>query len=470
MSLLSVFNNARSSLSVTSQQSALIARNVANADDPTATRKYANQISEKPGAVKILSIAQSSDPALYRTMVKAQASHATNETMAKALDRVRDVIGDVDAPTSPSAKIAALKGTLTDLAASPENTKLQRAAIDAAHDMASSLNNATKAVQTMRTDANTELAQGADRLNTLLGDLETVNNKVVGGTVSGKDVTDEIDQRDRLVSEISSLVGVSTRYRANNDLVLSTDSGIVMFETRARSVEFANPSNFNPAIPLDPATPLPAAPELKIDGVSIGTGSSMAVRDGSLVAAIRIRDEVGVEMQRQFNQISSTLAGKTFAEDGAASLFELSANGFVSVAASVDYRVGGDPTKLRDGNINPGSTALPGAGEAGYATRLNELIDRFSDVHTLANGESGTLSDLAAGSMSWFEGKRAEARDGASYQSIMVSRARETLSNETGVNLDEEMSRLMELERSYQAASKLIQTVGDLLDRLLAIR
>ncbi|MEN3792122.1 flagellar hook-associated protein FlgK [Fulvimarina sp. MAC3] len=470
MSLLSVLNSARSSFSVTSQQSALVARNVANSADPTATRKFGNQSYERVGAVDIRSISQSSDPALYRSLISAQASQGTNQTLADALDRVRDVIGDVDAPTSPSASIAALKDALTDLAGSPESSHLQRAAVDAARTVTTNINNATKSVQDMRGDADRQLEAGAKRLNELLANLETLNAKVVSGTEAGADVTDDVDQRDRIVSEISDYVGVSVRFRANNDLVLSTDSGIVMFETTPRSVEFARTPSFDPSIRLDSAVPAKRPGEFKIDGVSIGADSTMTVREGTLVAALKLRDEIGVQFQDRLDDTANTLINETFAENGAPGLFERAGPATISIAASVDYRLPtGDPARLRDGGIN-GSASFNAAGDAGFSDRLNQLVARFSDQHTFATGEIGTIAMFTAGSMARFEDIRATASEDASYQSVMVARTRDALSNKTGINLDDEMSHLLELERTYQASTKLVQTVGDLLDGLLAVR
>ncbi|RFC63007.1 flagellar hook-associated protein FlgK [Fulvimarina endophytica] len=478
MSLLSAFNNARSSLAVTSQQSAVVSRNMANASDPTATRKFANQVYDRNGAVDILSVSQSSDPALYRSMINGQAAVGTNETVATALDRVRQIIGDVDAQTSPSASIAAMKNALTDLAASPENAHYQRAAVDAARDLALNLNNATDAIQTMRKDADTELANGAKRLNQLLGDLETLNAKVVSGTVGGKDVTDEMDQRDRIVAEISGYVGVNVRVRANNDLVLSTDSGIVMFENRARSVEFTPTQAFDPEKRAGGAKGAPG--EFKIDGISIGGSSSMAVREGSLVAALKLRDDIGNEFQDRIDQIGTTLVEHTFAEQKTAAdgtvttvpgLFERTGPGTISISQRVDYRLpGGDAARIRDGGIADATYTYNTDGESGFSGRINELVARFDDNLTFANGEVGRLSDFSSGSMAWFEGVRGTARENASYQTTMVARAREVLSSTTGINIEEEMTHLLDLERSYQASSKLIQTVNSMFDSLLAIR
>ena len=49
-----------------------------------------------------------------------------------------------------------------------------------------------------------------------------------------------------------------------------------------------------------------------------------------------------------------------------------------------------------------------------------------------------------------------------------AERASEALSNATGVNLDEEMTLLLEIERSYQASTKLIATIDNMFEALLS--
>ena len=487
MSLLSVLSNARSSLSVTSQQTAVVSRNVANAQDPSATRKYANSIYTRPGAVEIRSISQSSDPALYRTLINAQSSLGTNETIADALDRLRDVIGDVDSPTSPSSSLAALKDALTDLAASPESAQLQRAAVDKAKAMTASLNTASDAVQAMRKDADTELKQSADAMRKLLSDLESVNNGVVVGTRSGNDVTDLVDRRDQIVAEISKYVGVSVRSRGDNDIILTTDSGIVMFDKMPRSIEFSPTSSFDPSIRMDNATAARRPGAFKIDGVDISANGSMPVRSGSLQGLLQVRDEMGPEFQEKLDMMARGLVTQ-FTESGGPGLFQ-SASGTdpitarsIMVAARVDYAVGGDAKLLRDGAVNAASTSPNTAGDSGYSQWLNTLVGKVTsplDLRpydwssatpgTFGTGQNSSLVDFSAASIAWLEGKRSDATEGSSYQKIMVARAQETLSNSTGINLDEEMTRLLDLERSFQASTKLIATVGEMLDQLINI-
>jgi flagellar hook-associated protein 1 FlgK len=47
-------------------------------------------------------------------------------------------------------------------------------------------------------------------------------------------------------------------------------------------------------------------------------------------------------------------------------------------------------------------------------------------------------------------------------------RTSEALSNETGVNIDEEMALLLDLEHSYEASARLIRAVDEMLSALLS--
>ena len=54
------------------------------------------------------------------------------------------------------------------------------------------------------------------------------------------------------------------------------------------------------------------------------------------------------------------------------------------------------------------------------------------------------------------------------YREMVLERTSDALSKATGVNLDEEMTLMLELERTYQASSKLISTIDSMLGSLLA--
>ena len=150
--------------------------------------------------------------------------------------------------------------------------------------------------------------------------------------------------------------------------------------------------------------------------------------------------------------------------------------GSIKVNANVDPAQGGDASRLRDGGIsNPGNPAYVynTTGASGYSDRLNQIIDALGQQQsfdsTAGAGSNLTVSDYAASSVSWLQAARKAATDNSDYSSTLLSRSTDALSSSTGVNLDEEMTMLLDLERSYQASSKIVATINDMYGALLAV-
>jgi flagellar hook-associated protein 1 len=81
---------------------------------------------------------------------------------------------------------------------------------------------------------------------------------------------------------------------------------------------------------------------------------------------------------------------------------------------------------------------------------------------------SASVTNYASASGAWLQEARKLANDNSEYSDTLLQRSSEALSNETGVNIDEEMTSLLELERAYQASSRLITTIDNMLKTLLA--
>jgi flagellar hook-associated protein 1 FlgK len=69
--------------------------------------------------------------------------------------------------------------------------------------------------------------------------------------------------------------------------------------------------------------------------------------------------------------------------------------------------------------------------------------------------------------ISSFEAARKDASDAADNKNALMTRTQQALSNSTGVNIDEEMSMMLDLEHSYQASARMISTVDNMLSALM---
>ena len=146
--------------------------------------------------------------------------------------------------------------------------------------------------------------------------------------------------------------------------------------------------------------------------------------------------------------------------------------GTIRVNPAVDPAQGGDASLLRDGAIsgNPAYDYNPSGGSA-FSGRLQEFLDGLGADRSFDGaaqaGTSATVGGYAASSIAWLQQSRKSASDDADYSDTLQENVSEALSKETGVSLDEEMTRLLELERSYQASSRLISTIDNMLSTLL---
>ena len=58
------------------------------------------------------------------------------------------------------------------------------------------------------------MAISVAKINSLLKQFDTLNTAIVRGTVGGADITDYLDQRDNVLSQLSQEVGITVQSSA----------------------------------------------------------------------------------------------------------------------------------------------------------------------------------------------------------------------------------------------------------------
>jgi flagellar hook-associated protein 1 FlgK len=167
-----------------------------------------------------------------------------------------------------------------------------------------------------------------------------------------------------------------------------------------------------------------------------------------------------------------------FTTPGATSLPSMSATtglaAAIEVNPNVDPSQGGNVTLLRDGGISdPGNPAYTynTTGSASYTGRLQQLVTAISATQSFdpsaGLGGSTGLSDYANASVSWLQGENQTASNASTYQNALASQATSALSNATGVNLDTQLTNMLNLENTYASTAKLLTTVNTMFSALL---
>jgi flagellar hook-associated protein 1 FlgK len=299
------------------------------------------------------------------------------------------------------------------------------------------------------------------------------------GTIAGRDVSDSFDKREALLQQISEYVPISTIGRANNDMVITTTSGATLFETLPREVTFEPTTGYSAGS---------TGNQVYVDGVPlpVGTGGDTN-SSGKLAGLIQLRDQVAPMLQAQLDEVARGMI-EAFAETdqsggggpALAGLFSWSggpalptggtlSNGLASriiINPAMDSTAGGNASVLRDGGANGANYVANTSNGASYADLLIAYQARLDQPIAFdpAAGAGATASVMgySTNSISWLESVRKKADGAQLAKEALVVRTSEALSNATGVNMDQEMSLLLELEHSYQASTRLIQAVDEM--------
>ena len=484
MSLSVALNTARQALQTTATQIAVSGSNIANADDPTKSRKIATATVDASGSSQIRTITRATNDSILTQYLSANSRSAGSQALLDGLNRLQDTVGDTADSTSPAAKIAALSTALQAYANQPSDASLGQAAVTAAQSVASALNSASQTATAVRNDADSAMASSVDQLNSLLAQFQTLNTRVVNETHAGADTTDALDQRDAVLDQISQQIGVTVMRRDGGDMAIYTDSGVVLFDKTARTVSMTATSTLPAGTTGNPVL---------VDGVPVtGANAPMPISSGTLAGLATLRDETAPTYQAQLDEMARGLV-ESFAETdqsgggGAdlAGLFTWSggpavpASGTLSsgiastlqVNSAVVSSQGGSTARLRDGGINGASYKYNTTGAASFSDRLTGLIGSLDAPLSFSTASgldaSASLTDFAASSVGWLENQRQSASNTADYQSTLLTKVKTSLSNAVGINLDDEYAQQLQLEQSYQASSKLINVINDMFKTLL---
>ena len=511
MSLSAAFNIISSSFAANAAQTAVVSNNVSNVNTAGYSREVANLAAIPHGGVDVASVTRAANAALQEQVSTSTAQAAYQQAISNGLTTLAATVDDSATASStsganqngasPSAMLANLQSALTTYEDSPTSTSAANAAVTAAQKLVQSLNAGDAAVNQVREQADQDMASSVSTVNSLLSHFQTANDAVVSGLAAGGNVAGDQDTRDSVLTQLAQQIGgVTTSTNANGSMSIYTDSGVLLFQDTARTVSFTPTASYadgvsGNAVTVDTYDNSGNA----IESIPItGPNSTSAIQSGALAGYADLRDNVAPQYDAQLDQIAWGLVS-AFAEtvqigssgtSPTPGLFTMKgatngvtsvplASGATGLAATIEVNSSAvnNPNLLRDGGIAGANYTYNTSGDASYTTRLQALVaatqstqafdDTAAQVGTEQDPYSDALPDYANASVSWLQSENQQASNAADYQNALATQAASALSNATGVNLDAEMTNMLNLENTYASSAKLLTTVNAMFSALL---
>ena len=482
MNLTSALQIAQSSLFNVSQKTSIVSRNITDADNEDYTRRQG--VHDTAAAGSRLTVQRASvDTQLSEANLLALSEAEAQSLISTRFDRLNIDLNGPNGELSLSQLMTSLHQDMQLYSADPSNTMLAQSAVVNAKSIVSSLHNQSQTLNEYRHAIDADISREVDALNKLVQEFHEVNTDVVYGTETGRDVLDARDRRDALLKDISKIVPINQVRRGSDDLILVTKDGATLYESVPRVVSFVPTAIYNSGTAGNP---------IQIDGVPVkaGEGANTSAA-GSLSALMQMRDGNVETMHTQLDEFARGLISvfaetdQTGGSPDLTGLFSWSGSpavppvgtrivglaGEISVSAAFDPDQGGSPSLLRDGGANGAAYVHNTEGGESYSNHLISLVQSMDVRSSFDNqtGISGLMSILTFANQTtgWIDGQRSDASQAALTKSALSIRLTEKISNKSGVNIDEEMTLLLQLEKSYEASARLIATVNEMFDTLL---
>lgn len=298
MSLTSILTSTGAALTTAQYQIAIAQTNVANADDASYSRKTVSTTATTATlAVSSATVTRAADAYLAKAVDKTAAAAGRDAVIDTYLQSYDASLGSVDGGDDVSSLLTAFQTALTNLASS-STASTKASAVSAATSLASSIKSLSGEIQSLRSQANLEIAETVDTINGTLDTIKALNDEIVSTTAAGGDVSDLEDRRAAAVTTLSSLMGVTTYKTSDNRVMIYADGGEQLLGASAAKLAYDASSS------LSAGATYPGA----IAGVTVnGKDITTSLTSGKLGGLVSLRDDVLVGEQDALDQLASTL-------------------------------------------------------------------------------------------------------------------------------------------------------------------
>ncbi len=464
MSLSSAINSSASGLRVTGKWAEITSMNIANVTTEGYGRKTLEITSGSGTGLRVTGVEREVDDAISRLHRQNIGRAERQEATVRGLSPYMSTLGGPDSPFSLTSQIGRFHGEMSLLAADPGNEGLLRAAIASATALTEGLHRVTDGV---------EEAQGLARASAA-ADTADADDAIRRIAILGRQVMQEPDGsgfrvslEDDMSRELDRLAGIMdfrVERSPRGEVSLYTTSGAPLVSR-------------NEAIGLtyDAQTGRLLSGEIDI---TPGGDGRRGITEGRLAGHILLDRETLPRMQAQLDELARSLIDGFAAVD--ASVAPGQASIFVDAGSSptepLARRIavnpgllpdqGGAPWRIRDG-LGAAAQGFTGDNRQvlAFVSLLDSKVAFDPDAGLLSEGR---ITDFAAVLMTEHQYVRVRAEEGRDESRLAAESVSLMRSGVEGVNMDEELQRLLVIEQNYAANATVMRTLNELLDTLLA--
>lgn len=410
------------------------------------------------------------------------------ETKSDALSRMEGLMNE-PSESGLSNTMDQFWQSLQDVSVNPQNSGERSVAVQRGVAVAENFNYLSDSLHSVRSDLRNQIDQSENKVNSLLNQIDDINQQVKQIEVNGNVANDLYDERDRLIDELSNIVNIKVSYTDSGDSAPDIADGLATIELVDDNGHSIGDGDGVKLIDAAQAEAGSRVSELSVEyaddgsevvtSVTIGededqvdimdsNGSLKGLMEaygyesdgetaGIYTDVISDLDEMAEVFAAEFNAVHSN--GYDLNGDTDADFFDIEDTNAAASSIVVSEDLVEDPDKLA-------ASEDENAGNGDNASNLAEVFNE-TDLENDALGSGTSINGFYESLIADMGVIAQEANRMTNNTGALKSQVENQRMSVSAVSLDEEMSNMIKFQHAYSAAARSMTAVDEMLDQVI---
>ncbi len=471
MGLTSAFHTSASGLRVSQNGLAVVGNNIANADTEGYSRQRAEISAYDPVSLGpntgymgrgafVERISRAEDRFLELQVLRDRTTRGYfggRETILASVERLYTE----NAEPAMGAAFDQFFNAASEVTQDATSQAARNAFVRAAEDVATSFQTMDRDLRTLQRGIDDTLQDRLREVNAIAARIADANARIVSGEAGEGHANDFRDLRDQAIRELSELVDVNVLPQKDGTYTVEIANGFNIVQGDRHSTLEGTPAGPGPQGLIN----------IELVGINGGrTDIHAQLRRGEIGGLLDVRDNVLADDLAELDQMAFTFATEVnavhqqgFGLDGnnARDLYDVPAGGaqFSAANLQVNALITGNPRLLgvaEDGNFLPGD---------------NRNFQALTDLQDVQHGALGgaTFNRRYAEILHDVGQTTGDNMRALQYHDVRAAQSEGLRESVEGVSIDDEMLDLTRFQKHFEANSRVVTTVTQLLDTVLQL-
>jgi flagellar hook-associated protein 1 FlgK len=460
----SIFDIAKGALTANQLALQTVSHNIANVDTKGYARQEAVLEESMPlpspvgllgNGVKVIEVRRYIDKYLENTIVKKRTDLEFQKTSGKYLEQMEGILNEDNSKLTEN--MTQFFNAWQELSTDPSGIPARIALLTRGENLARGIRTVYRDLRGLQSEINQTIGQEVDSINRITTSIADLNQRIFDGAGDGE-ANDYLNRRTELLKELSGKLEIVSFEDNFGRITVMTGKGKAL-------VDGLNHWNLQAHDPQGTGFSRIAWED---SGGNLSDITS-DIESGTLGALLTERDVHAEEFIDQLNGLAQTImnvvnqtheAGYNLNQTSGISFFKPLTQSYaadIDVSAEIKNDVNNiastsSPDRPTDNDIALQIAAL---GEADLTFTANGTTVTTTPAHFVSSILAG-VGELTRNSI-----------DSEEYQQNTMNLLEKQREGVSGVSLDEELTNLMQYQRAYQAAARLITVADELLVTLM---